>query len=663
MRGAEGVSQEHARGWQAGRLARLGSGGAGDRLGFRLVVGLLWRCVGLLQPVRQHVVRLVAAVSLVFLAALPLVLIFLDTFWTRVLQGEPLTGVEAAFFRLDPARFAAGPLAPDARHAVLARLVAFGIPIGVVLVAVALGLAYYQIWILQRVNQVLRVDLLERIQSLSLRFHAESRVGDAIYRLYQDSAMVTQLIDVLFLQPLQVGGRFLAGLVVVAFFEPRLALVLLLLWPPALLLGLHFSRRLRIGFRAAREAASALTSRIQETLSGVKVIKAYGAEGWEQARFERDSRAAFDAAFAVRTRFAVFKVLVFWIVGVALIGASAWAALLALGGRELFGQLVMTALGFHVWTLGLWNSFKGQFGGAASQVRSLMSLWGRTQDVAIGLDRVFAILDLEPEVRDAPDAMELAGVKRGVAFRDVRFRYQPDRPALEGATLEAPVGSVVAVVGPTGSGKSTLVALLLRLFDPDTGSIEIDGVDLRRFRVASLRAKIAIALQENLLFGATIRENIRYAVPHASDAAVRAAARVACADEFVEKLPEGYESELGERGTKLSTGQRQRLSIARAVLKDAPILILDEPTASLDAETELRVLRNLAAWGRGRVIFLVTHRLSTIRRADRVAVLREGRVVEFGAHDALLRIPGGAYRALVEAEELGGGAARAAGAR
>jgi ABC-type multidrug transport system fused ATPase/permease subunit len=656
------VSEADRRGWEARRLSRLGSGDADDRLGFRLVLRLLWRCARLLRPVKRHVARLVVVVSLVFLAVLPLVLLFIDTFWTRVLQGEPLTGVEAAFFRLDPARYGAEPLAPAARHAVLVRLVAFGIPIGVVFVAIGLGLAYYQIWILQRVNQLLRVDLLERIQSLSLRFHAESRVGDAIYRLYQDSAGVTQLIDVLFLKPLQAGGRFLAGLVVVAFFQPVFAVVLLCLWPPALLLGLHFSRRLRIGFRAAREAASALTSRIQETLSGVKVIKAYGAEAWEQARFESDSRAAFDAAFAVRTRFAVFKVLVFWIVGASLIGASAWGALLALGERELFGQLVMTALGFHVWTLGLWNSFKGQFGGGAGQVRSLMSLWGRTQDIAIGLDRVFAVLDLEPEVREAPDAVELAGVERGVAFRDVRFRYQPDRPALEGATLEAPLGSVVAIVGPTGSGKSTLVALLLRLFDPESGAIEIDGVDLRRFRIASLRAKVAIALQENLLFGATIRENIRYAVPRASDAEVRAAARVACADDFIEKLPEAYESELGERGTKLSSGQRQRLSIARAVLKDAPVLILDEPTASLDAETELRVLRNLAEWGRGRVIFLVTHRLSTIRRADRVAVLREGRVVEFGSHDELMRVPGGAYRALVETEELGGRALRAAGA-
>jgi ABC-type multidrug transport system fused ATPase/permease subunit len=215
-------------------------------------------------------------------------------------------------------------------------------------------------------------------------------------------------------------------------------------------------------------------------------------------------------------------------------------------------------------------------------------------------------------------------------------------------------------VGPTGSGKSTLMALLLRLFDPSEGRIEIDGTDLRRFRVEHLRSRIAIALQENLLFGATIRENIRYAVPEASDEEVRRAARVACADEFIEQLPDGYDTELGERGTKLSTGQRQRLSIARAILKDTPILVLDEPTASLDAETELRVLERLAEWGKGRVIFLITHRISTIRRADQVAVLREGRVAECGSHEELLAKPEGAYRRLLESELAGGSGPAAA---
>jgi ABC-type multidrug transport system fused ATPase/permease subunit len=620
----------------------------------KLVIQLLWRCVHLLRPVKKHWIRLVVGVSVAFLLGFPLGYLFIDVLWTRILEGQPLTTQEAWFFGFDRAEVVdVVELSPEMRRSVRNRWLMSAAPLVVFFAGVALCFGYYQMWIMQRVNQILRVDLLEQFQTLSLRFHAESRVGDAIYRLYQDSAMVTQLIEVLFLQPLQIVGRFLFSLVVVALIQPLFALLLLGLWPPLLAAGFWFSQRLRTSFRSAREANSALTSRIQETLSGIKVIKAYGAEAIEQSRFERDSRVAFNEAFTARSRLAVFKVITFWLVGSVMVGGVSWGALYALGEQEVFGAFVLSLLGVSVWNLGLYNWFKGHFGGGASQLRWLFGLWGRTQDIAIGLDRVFAILDLEPEVQDAPDAIDVPEVRRGVAFHQVGFRYQPDRPALESIELGAGVGTITAIVGPTGSGKSTLMALLLRLFDPSEGRIEIDGTDLRRFRVEHLRSRVAIALQENLLFGATIRENIRYAVPEASDEEVRRAARVACADEFIEQLPGGYDTELGERGTKLSTGQRQRLSIARAVLKDTPILVLDEPTASLDAETELRVLERLAEWGKGRVIFLITHRISTIRRADQVAVLREGRVAECGSHEELLAKPEGAYRRLLESELAG----------
>lgn len=625
----------------------LGTGGRSDRLGFGVILRLLWRCAQLLRPVRAHLIRLFLGFSALAIAFLPLGILLFDAFFTRVLQGEPLLPLEATFLGLDPAVFVdVDALDPDTRRALLRRVIWVGVASGVVISPLIMALYYYQVWILQRVNQILRVQLLERFQALSLRFHAENPVGDAIYRMYQDSAMVTQLIDVLFLTPAMTLARFAFSLVVIALFDAWLALVLGLLLPPLLLLGAWLSRRMRVRFRAAREANSTLTSRIQETLSGIKVIKAYGAEGLEQARFESASETAFEAAFQARGLLAFFLVAVFWIVAVGLVTAgavSAWHT------REA-DSIAWPLLGFTVWNLGLFNYAKARFGDGASQTRHLFRTWGRTQDIAIGLDRVFEVLDLEPEVQDAPGATPLTTVEQGVRYRDLHFRYQPDRPALEGVSFEAHVGTITAVVGPTGSGKTTLMALLLRLFDPVRGAIEIDGRDIRSLEKDSLRANVAVALQENLLFGTTIRENVRYAVPTASDEQVRAAARVAGAEEFIEAQEDGYDTELGERGTKLSTGQRQRLSIARAVLKDTPILILDEPTAALDAETEMRVLQNLAEWGRGRLIFLITHRLSTIRQADQILVLRDGVIAEHGPHAELIARPNGVYRGLVETE-------------
>jgi ABC-type multidrug transport system fused ATPase/permease subunit len=615
---------------------------------------VLTRCLRLLGPVRWHLLAVCAGFALLALLLVPPSLLFLDLFWTRALQGEPLPALQAWLVGLDPAAAVhVEALAPALRQAVARRAVVGGVAVTVLAAPAAIGLWYYQVWILQRLNQLLRVRLLERLQALSLRFHSEARVGDALYRLTQDSATVTQLVELVLLMPLYAMGAHLLSFGVVAAIDPRLALLLLAAWVPVAALAALYSGPLRRDFRRAREANAELTARIQETVSGIRVLKAYGAEPREQALFEEASRGAFAAAFRSRHRFAVYALLLFAVVGSALAAAAAWGALATRAQAELFAARLFTAFGVGVWSLGVFQFFKDRFGDGANSLRRLFRTWGRAQDVATGLARVLEVLDLEPEVRDAPDAIALVGVRHGLRFRGVEFRYRADRPALSEVDLETPVGTITAVVGPTGAGKSTLLALALRLFDPDRGAVEIDGIDLRSLRLSSLRAHVAIALQENLLFGTTIRENIRYAVPEASDAAVRAAARAACADEFIEKLPLGYDTPLGERGTKLSTGQRQRLSIARAVLKDAPVLLLDEPTASLDAETEARVLRNLAAWGRGRAILLVTHRLSTLRYADRVVVLERGHVVEAGTPDELRERADGVLARLAAADAAG----------
>jgi ABC-type multidrug transport system fused ATPase/permease subunit len=633
-------------------FSQLGAGGDADRLSFRLVVATLLRCVRLLRPVRGHVLGLFAGYALMFVVLVPATLVTFDLFWTRALQGQPMTEASATFFGFDDRASAdVEVLGTEIRREIARDGMVIAVAVFGGMIPLIIGLWYWQVWILQRVNQLLRTEMLDRLQTLSLRFHAENRVGDAIYRLYQDSAMVTQLIDVLFLTPISAFSRYAALCATVAVFDPTMSLALILLWPPVLVLGALFSQRLRVGFRSAREANSALTSRIQETLTGIRVIKAYGAELREQQRFESESLHAFSQAEASRSRLARYNVAIFWTVGFVLLFGSGWAALATMQGRPLYASAALAAAGLGAWNLGLYNAFKFLFGSSSDSVRLLMKTWGRTQDIAIGLDRVFELLDVEPEVVDAEDAIDLPPVRRDVAFRGVGFRYQPDRAALEDVDFQANVGQITAIVGPTGSGKSTLMALLLRLFDPDSGHLELDGVDIRRYRLDDLRARIAIALQENILFGTTIRENIRYAAPSADDDVVRRAAGIACADRFIESQPDGYDTLLGERGTKLSSGQRQRLSIARAIVKDTDILVLDEPTASLDAQTEADVLANLAEWGKDRAIFLITHRLSTIRRADRIVFLRDGRAVEVGSHDELMRHPGGAYRDLVEAEE------------
>lgn len=349
---------------------------------------------------------------------------------------------------------------------------------------------------------------------------------------------------------------------------------------------------------------------------------------------------------------ALVTIVMFTIASVVLLSGEFMMALWANRGQPAFARELITLLGvsFVVWNLASFRWTQDQFHEATGDVRLLMRMWMTAQDMAMGLRRVFDILDIEPEVVDDPNAVPLARLQREIRFEGVRFSYEPDRPVLDDVSFTAAPGTITAIIGPTGSGKSTLMSLLLRLYDPESGSITIDGKDLRRYQVESLRRNIAIALQENVLFHMSVRDNIRYVAPTATDAEIREAIRVACMDDYVSGLPNGLDTILSDRGGKLSTGQRQRLSIARAVVRDTPILVLDEPTAALDAATEHLVMENLAAWGEGRAIFLITHRISTIRRAGNILYLDGGRIVESGDHGELMARDGGRYRAFVEAE-------------
>ena len=340
-------------------------------------------------------------------------------------------------------------------------------------------------------------------------------------------------------------------------------------------------------------------------------------------------------------------------------GGTAFMAWWANRGDPVWATDLVGLVGvsFVVWNLASYTWTRDQFHESSGDIRKLLRDWMTAQDMAMGLRRVFDILDIEPGVKENPNAVPLLSFRREIRFDDVSFAYEADRPVLDGVSFTAAPGTITAIIGPTGSGKSTLMALLLRLFDPARGAITIDGRDLRDYQLDSLRGSVAIALQENVLFAMSVRDNIRYVAPDATDEQIREAIRVAGMDDYVAGLPNGIDTVLSDRGGKLSTGQRQRLSIARAVVRNAPMLVLDEPTAALDAATEHRVMRNLAEWGRGRAIFLITHRISTIRRADNILYLDGGRIVESGEHDTLMGIEGGRYRAFVEAESQLTGAA------
>ena len=621
------------------------------RFGF---AAALWRTRFFLLPQLRHFLIFAALSGVAMLLEVGAALIGFDLLTNKVFLAEPLTPTQANLLGLEAAEFVdVETLGEEARRTL--RTV-FLVLVGALLVvgaALGGGLGYYLTWILQRVNQQLRLAMMDAAVRLSLR-RRDADVGDAIYRVYQDSAMVTGVVRNALIAPITALFDLLAAASVVSFFSPRLGLLFVIAAVPALLLAWAFTPWLRALSAKSRTANSELTSHIQESVGGARLLKACGAEAAALDGFRTRSETALDRAFELRRAVALLGMLIYFCAALAALFADYLMAGWVWAEAPTFGYGLVAFIGFAVWNLGAFQTAQERFVAISGRSVSLATTWCVLQDMSVGLKRAFFLLDVPPEVADKPDAKPLPEIGDGVSFDGVRFGFDAARPVLEEASFEARPGTVVAIVGPSGAGKSTLLSLLLRLYDVDAGGVSIGGEDIRDLRVRELRSAIAVVLQENALFPVSVAENVRYAAPEASDATVREALRVACADEFVDALPQGIETVLGERGAKLSSGQRQRLSIARAVAKDAPILILDEPTAALDVATEQRVFERLAAHGREqgaqKVTFVVTHRLGTIRRADQILFLDHGRIVERGRHEELMNIAGGRYARYVNSE-------------
>ncbi len=472
---------------------------------------------------------------------------------------------------------------------------------------------YMQTYVGERLVLGFRAQLVQQAQRLSLSYHDSRGTADALYRIQQDASVIDKIM-VEGIIPSVTAGFTLATMIVITIrLDWQLALVALAVSPPLLLLAGVYRPRLRRESKAAKKRESKALSVVQEALGALRVVKAFGQEGRETDRFVRRSTKAV----TTRQHLALLEGVFGLLVGVTV--ALGTGAVMLIGVRHVaagtltLGQLLMTL------------TYLGQL---YDPLKTISRKAAGIQSYLASAERAFALLDERPDVTERPHARPLARAKGSVVFRDVSFAYRPTQPVLRDVSFDVAPGTRLGIVGATGAGKTTIINLLTRFYDPTDGEILLDGVDLRDYRLADLRHQFAIVLQEPVLFSASIAENIAYAHPDASKEQIVAAARAANAHEFIARLRKGYDTAVGERGMTLSGGERQRIALARAFLKDAPLLILDEPTSSVDVKTEAVIIEAMDRLMRGRTAFLITHRSSALAACDAQLRLELGRVVD-----------------------------------
>jgi ABC-type multidrug transport system fused ATPase/permease subunit len=485
-------------------------------------------------------------------------------------------------------------------------------------------------WVGQRALQDLRVRLFAHLQRLSIGFYSRNRAGVIISRLTNDVEALDQLVSDGMATLFQSGLTLVGVVVILVVLDAHLALLTFLALPLLAAGGLAFRIASADAYRLTREKIAWITGYLQETLSGIRVVRAFGQEPRHLARFaelNEDNRAA--NMTTVNLNAAYFP-------GVELLSALVTVEILVIGGIEAINGHTSTGVVF---------AFIAALNNFFDPIQQLSQLYTTYQSGMAALDKIFELLDEQPELSDAPAALELPRIGGELRFEDVSFRYgagEGDEWALRHIDLVIPPGQTVALVGATGAGKSTLAKLVARFYDPTEGAVLIDGHDLRSVSAHSLRSQMGIVPQEGFLFSGTVRENIAFGRPSASDAEIAAAARAVGADTFIAGLEHGYDTEVGERGVQLSAGQRQLLAFARALVADPRILVLDEATSNVDVHTESLIEHGLRRLLAGRTAIVIAHRLSTIRNAGRIVVLDHGRIVEQGTHEELLSA-GGAY--------------------
>jgi subfamily B ATP-binding cassette protein MsbA len=482
----------------------------------------------------------------------------------------------------------------------------------------------------QWVTHDLRRLLYSHIQRLSLAEYDETRTGDLISRVTSDINAVQDFVNSALLGMI-VNILTLAGMIGVMFYiNWRFTLIALSVAPVLFVVVYSFTRRIKKSSRAVRKKESELTSVVQEVLTSIRVVKAFAREDYEQERFETRSLENVETALEARSLKAKLAPIVEVIVALGTCLVLGYGGRLALQGSMSPGVLI-------VFLLYLGKMYK--------PMRDLSKMTDTVSKATVGYERIQEVLEIESKVRDMPKAKRAPKFKGKIEFEHVSFSYDGEKPVLKDINLDIEPGQIAALVGPSGTGKTTVISLIPRFYDPTAGKVKIDGRDVKEYKLKSLRQQISFVLQDTLLFRATIWENIAYGRPDASRKQIQEAAKLANANEFIDEMPDGYDTMVGERGISLSGGQRQRIAIARAIIRDTPILILDEPTSGLDAASEQVVIEALDRLMKGRTTLVIAHHLGTIRHADCIFVVKDSELVERGNHEELLAA-GGTYAEL-----------------
>jgi subfamily B ATP-binding cassette protein MsbA len=486
--------------------------------------------------------------------------------------------------------------------------------------------SYLMSYVGERIILALRTRLYDRIQDLPISFFQREKTGVLMSRITNDVNIIKAMVSVAVTSSLRDAFTILGLIFVIFYRDWKMALFALVILPAAFFPVVEFGRRVRRASTGCQEAMADMSVFLHETIAGNKIVKAFGMEAQEKKRFREKCEHLFRVEIrAVVARSLSSPVMEFF-------GGLGIAFIIWYGGAKVIDGTS---------TAGTFFSFMAAVLMLYDPVKKLSVLNNTVQQGLAAVDRVFDIIEMPSEIGEAPDARVIERRPHRVAFEDVWFRYEASW-VLQGIDLSVREGEVLALVGMSGGGKTTLVNLIPRFFDVTRGRITIDALDIRRATLASLREQVALVTQEPILFNDTVRYNIAYGRPAATEAQIEAAAAAAYADPFIRALPQGYDTTIGELGGRLSGGEKQRLCIARALIKDAPILILDEATSSLDTEAEMLVQKALENLMRGRTTFVIAHRLSTVERADRIAVVVEGRIVEEGTHGQLIA-SGGEY--------------------